>query len=168
MSDLQKNNPYAASAAVAQAPEADSGGLASRWQRFWAALIDGLILGGLIWGGLYGVKGLTPAAVALLGFGGKLAISIAGFVLFLAVNGYFLQREGQTVGKKLIGIRIVRSDGSPADLTHLILRRYLPVHAVQLLPFVGGLAALVDCLFIYNKDKRCVHDLIADTKVIEV
>lgn len=166
MSDMQKHNPYAASAAVTETPDATNDGLASRWQRFWAALIDGLILGAVIWGGLFGAMGVTPSAFALWGFGSKLMMGVVGFVLFLAVNGFFLQRDGQTVGKKLIGIRIVRTDGSRADLAHLILRRYLPVHVVQLVPVVGGLGGLIDALFIYNKDKRCLHDLIADTKVI--
>ena len=40
---------------------------------------------------------------------------VIGFILFLVIHGYLLATRGQTVGKTLLKIRIVRSDGSPAS-----------------------------------------------------
>jgi hypothetical protein len=40
--------------------------------------------------------------------------------------------------------------------------------AVSLIPTLGGLLTLVDALFIFGGSRRCVHDLIAGTKVIRV
>jgi hypothetical protein len=38
---------------------------------------------------------------------------------------------------------------------------------LPLVPFLGGLVALVDVLFIFGPSKRCLHDLVAGTKVVE-
>ena len=35
-----------------------------------------------------------------------------GFLAYFAINCYLLYRNGQTIGKRLLGIRIVRTDGS--------------------------------------------------------
>ena len=32
---------------------------------------------------------------------------------------------------------------------------------------VGQIVGIVDSIFIFRKDKRCLHDLIADTRVIK-
>ena len=34
-------------------------------------------------------------------------------------------------------------------------------------PWLGRYLRLLDVLFIFRDDKRCVHDIIADTKVVE-
>jgi hypothetical protein len=47
----------------------------------------------------------------------------------------------------------------------LLLKRYLPVQVVGSIPVLGMFASLVDVLFIFRDDRRCVHDLIAGTQV---
>ncbi|MEA2700447.1 MAG: hypothetical protein QOI66_4718, partial [Myxococcales bacterium] len=39
---------------------------------------------------------------------------------------------------------------------------------ISAIPYLGGLYALVDALFIFRDDRRCIHDLIAGTRVIAV
>ncbi|GAB3252891.1 RDD family protein [Chitinimonas naiadis] len=162
----ENHNPYAASEGVALDVSDSAGELASRGARLGAAIIDGIILSVLIWPVLFFIFNLTPTIMATLGFGAKLLISLGGAALYIAVNGYFLQQGGQTVGKKLVGIRVVRSDGSKADLVHLIVRRFLPPHLANLIPIVGSFAALIDVLFIFRQNRLCLHDQIADTKVV--
>jgi uncharacterized RDD family membrane protein YckC len=36
------------------------------------------------------------------------------------------------------------------------------------IPYVGWLVSLVDPLLIFGKDRRCLHDLIADTIVVDI
>ena len=72
------------------------------------------------------------------------------------------------LGKRLLGIRIVRGDGSRATLGRLVVRRYLPVYLVQALPTIGIGASLLDQVFVFRASRRCLHDDIADTKVIKV
>lgn len=95
--------------------------------------------------------------------------SAGGFVLFVALHGYLLKKNGQTIGKRALGIRIANvEDGSTPPLDRLLLWRVLPVQLVVLIPFVGVLASFVDALFIFRRDHRCVHDHIARTMVVRV
>jgi uncharacterized RDD family membrane protein YckC len=36
------------------------------------------------------------------------------------------------------------------------------------IPYAGGLITLVDLLLIFGKERRCLHDLMADTIVVDV
>lgn len=93
--------------------------------------------------------------------------SLIGVGIYLLVNGYWLHHNGQTVGKKLFGIKIVRKDGSRATLGRLIGLRLLPMSLIALIPIVGNLVVgLVDPLLIFRKSRYCLHDDIADTAVV--
>jgi uncharacterized RDD family membrane protein YckC len=39
---------------------------------------------------------------------------------------------------------------------------------VALIPVIGGFLPLVDVLFIFRHDRRCIHDLLAGTNVVKV
>ena len=95
-----------------------------------------------------------------------LAGAALGFTGFLLIHGYFLKTDGQTIGKKLTKIRIADLDGNVPSFATVILVRYLPITLVTLIPFIGAYLTLVDVLFIFRGDRRCIHDLIAGTKVI--
>jgi len=62
-------------------------------------------------------------------------------------------------GPDLVGASLL--DGSK------LLLRYLPTSIVASIPIVGGLIVLVDILFIFGSEQRCIHDLIAGTKVVQ-
>lgn len=95
--------------------------------------------------------------------------ALGGVAVWLALNGVFLARSGQTIGKKLVGIQIVNvSDGKPAPLARLVIWRYLPMVLVSQIPYVGGVLGIVNVCFIFRQDRRCVHDHIAGTRVVEV
>jgi hypothetical protein len=57
------------------------------------------------------------------------------------------------------------SDQVPT-LATLVGKRYCVMWLVSLLPSVGVVVNLVDDLPIFRSDRRCLHDLIAGTKVI--
>ena len=88
-------------------------------------------------------------------------------VVSIAINGYLLVTRGQTVGKLMVGIRIVDagSNGAATALNVLGLR-YVAVFVVLAIPNIGQLLGLMDIMFMFRGDRRCVHDLIAGTKVI--
>lgn len=148
---------------------AGAGALAGRWTRLGAAIIDGL-LALLI---LYVISKLTPFNIfrPTLGTGGLMLVMIentlAGFVIFILLHGYLLQTRGQTIGKMLLHIRIVRSDGSPASLARLAGLRYFANSVLALIPVVGWIYGLVDALMIFRQSRKCVHDNLADTIVIK-
>ncbi len=93
-------------------------------------------------------------------------ITLYSFVMYLLINGYFLAKDGQSIGKKVAGTRIVRSDGSKADFKRIIGLRLLPLYALSLIPFAGRLVGLVDSLLIFRQTRKCLHDNIADTIVV--
>jgi uncharacterized RDD family membrane protein YckC len=164
------DNPYAApTAAVADlAPATGEAELAGRGARFVAAMIDGALNMVALWllGKLIGFSVFDSYASGEWLHKAKGAG--LGVLCYLAINAYLLQQRGQTMGKMLMGIRIVRLAGGIPSLQHLLLRRLLPVWAVTLVPVVGVLASLVDSLMVFRANRRCLHDLIADTVVVRV
>lgn len=143
--------------------------LAGRWSRLLALLVDGLILGALTW-----ILMRVPAMAKLLvtrdsGFfdleWGNLLV---GFPLFLAVNGWCLIQRGQTLGKIVCGLRIVRTDGGKVDPLRMIGLRYGIGYLTTVISGVGYLYAIVDSLLIFRESRQCLHDTIADTKVIKL
>jgi uncharacterized RDD family membrane protein YckC len=155
-------------AEVADVPSDDDAALGGRGARLLASVIDTVVLLAL-WGV---VAWLTPwnifsPSMASAGAATMISLGLVGIVLFLAVNGVLLARSGQTVGKRALGLRITRRDRSPAGLTRLALLRYGVGGVLTSLPTVGMFYALVDCLFIFRADRRCLHDMIADTVVVK-
>jgi uncharacterized RDD family membrane protein YckC len=65
---------------------------------------------------------------------------------------------GQTIGKSLVGVRVVGADGAPLPLGAAFLR-YL-AYFISLIPL--GFGYLVAAL---RRDKRALHDLIAGSRV---
>jgi uncharacterized RDD family membrane protein YckC len=164
---LNHDNPYAPPTAAVQDTDDEAGDLAGRGQRFGAALIDGFI----------GLIAAVPIMLALGTFAylragqpipTRLTIisALCGFAVFLAIHGYLLKTNGQTVGKRLIGIKIVDLDDRLPSFGKVVGLRYLPITLVTLVPIAGQFLPLVDVLFIFRKDRRCIHDLIAGTRVV--
>ena len=150
--------------------------LASRSARLGAVIVDGLV--GFIW--------FTPAyathfaAIAQQSRGNPLAVwinlakaggwfylGVLGALIVLAIDLILLARNGQTIGKKLAGIKVVRVDGSPVSLFRVFFLRYVCNTFLTLIPLVGSLYSLVDCLMIFSESRRTVHDRFADTIVIK-
>jgi len=142
--------------------------LGGRGVRLAAAVVDGLIMWGLMFVAMkfMPVKIDPEAGLALIGWG-LVAVQLFTVGAFLAVNGWFLATRGQTIGKMLLGLRIVRSDGAAASPGKVIGLRYGLCWLIALIPFVGGLFGLIDALMIFRADRRCLHDLIADTIVVK-
>jgi uncharacterized RDD family membrane protein YckC len=167
-----ENNPYQAPASdmALDGPSALAGdaALATRGMRFAGAFIDGMMQWVLIlplqfFAGVYdGFPKIRPqTALETFGWG------VLGIVFYLALHSYSLVKSGQTLGKKAVGIRIVNvSDGQQTPFATILTRRLAPQFLTPLIPVVGPVLSLVDAVVIFRKDQRCVHDLIAGTKVI--
>jgi len=119
--------------------------LPSTGTRLAAIIIDGIILGA--------VTGL------LFGSAGNASWGI-GFVMTLTYNWFFWTRwEGQTPGKRIMGLRVVKMDGSPIrDIDALI--RATGYYVNTMFMMIGWIWALFD------SNHRGWHDLFAGTLVI--
>ena len=166
---MSSDNPYAApEAELIPERKRSISQLADRGTRFVAAFLDGLIaiayavpIAYFLGTFDYVSKGVNPPIGLLI------ISSVLGFIAFLAIHGYFLMRDGQTLGKKMTGIRISNLNNRVPEFAPMILLRYLPVAVVSLIPLLGAFLPFVDVLFIFRKDRRCIHDLLAGTKVIK-
>lgn len=140
--------------------------LASRGSRLGAALLDGLL--GLLFvaPALYALGLFEGAGVGSVSTADQIGLTIAGLCGFLILHGYLLYTRGQTVGKRLVGIRIVRRDRSRARFGILVGLRVVPVSLAAQIPLFGPFLTLLDILFIFGAERRCIHDRIADTVVI--
>jgi uncharacterized RDD family membrane protein YckC len=81
---------------------------------------------------------------------------------------WWLHRYGQTIGKRMLGIRIVRCDGTHAPLWRIVCLRDGLMTALEGIPLLGPFIGLTDSLVIFRADRRCLHDMIADTKVVRI
>lgn len=80
-----------------------------------------------------------------------------------------LSFRGQSIGKLVVRTQIVRTrtNERAGFLRAYLLRGFLP-WLVEQIPLLGKLFWLVDTCFIFGDQRRCLHDLIADTKVVKV
>lgn len=98
--------------------------------------------------------------------GGVVALFFFAMLPLLLVNVYFLGKYGQTIGKRALNIRIVRTDGTPASLLRIVFLRFIATQALSAIPYLGTFFGLLDVLFIFGDERRCIHDHFADTVVV--
>lgn len=157
--------------------------LATRTSRFFAMLIDGavflaiLIPLSLFFGAaviLGGLASVFLSFIPIIGpflLAGTAAITYAPLfavnVLYLLVNIYFLHKDGQTLGKKAMGIYIAGMNAQKAPIINIVLLRMIAMNVLVWLPFVGWIINIVNICFIARADRRMLHDLLAGTVVLK-
>ncbi len=166
-------NPYAAPVAQVTEPVDFGFAKAGRMQRLLAVIIDSTVIVVPIIlaialpayqdyvkraGGTTGASSALPAAMLV-----ALGVLLLGYV---AYQLYWLWKNGQTLGKKIMKIKIVRVDGSRASFPRLLFLRAMVPGIVGNIPLLGPVLTLIDLLFIFGEPKRCAHDYLADTIVI--
>ncbi|MEM7314124.1 MAG: RDD family protein, partial [Planctomycetota bacterium] len=95
-------------------------------------------------------------------------VAIAAFAIVPIINWVLIAQNGRTIGKIAVGTQIVseRTGQPPGFLAGVVVRTWLPL-TVWLLG-IGGLATLIDSLFVFGDKRQCLHDMIAQTRVIEL
>jgi len=95
-------------------------------------------------------------------------LGAVSLTVFFVIQWNFLKTNGQTVGKRIMKIRIVMLDDSKPSMTNLILKRSLPCYFLGYFPKpFGQWLQLIDVLSIFRADRRCLHDYLAGTKVVK-
>jgi uncharacterized membrane protein SpoIIM required for sporulation/uncharacterized RDD family membrane protein YckC len=139
--------------------------LADLGSRFMALLLDimYIILGqAAVWLALYALVGLLGFSSALVGVG----LGIAVFAAFVLLWGYFVYfeglRDGQTPGKRRMGIRVVHDGGFPVTVRAAAVRNLMRIIDIQpaISWGVGGLA-----MMLHPQTKR-LGDMAAGTVVV--
>ena len=142
--------------------------LAGRGVRLVASIVDGLIGAAVAWA-VFMIPAMRPLMTGEAGFWSFKPASLAlGIVLFLLIQGWPLVTRGQTLGKMLFKLRIVRPDGSMPEPWRLLGLRYGIGVLMNINAGISMIYALVDSLLIFRGSRKCLHDTIADTKVIKL
>jgi uncharacterized RDD family membrane protein YckC len=147
--------------------------LAGWGTRLAALLLDGLIL-------------LVPVAVliaiivgvALSSDAGAIVTGIVGFLAYLAVLFIYAPvlmsrdgaRNGQTWGKQILGIRVVRDSGEPMSFWYAALREigvkgFAVSIASSIIPFIPWFLNYFWPL--WDDQNRALHDMVVSTHVVE-
>jgi len=98
---------------------------------------------------------------------GTLAIVIIGYIVWWL----FALGRGQTPGKQIVGIRVIKDDGTPSDWGYTFLREFVvKFFFLGLLSQVTiGIAWLVDYLWpLWDREKKMqtLHDKLLGTLVV--
>ncbi|ATD65822.1 RDD family protein [Neisseria weixii] len=122
-----------------------------------------------------------------------LMIGIAVLVVYGAVQIYFMSKDGQSLGKKMLGIRVLKTNGSNPGFFGTVFMREVAYYfllglAAGVIAYVAQsitgnpdmfdllsnliqLAAYVACvvmLFKVKSDRRTLQDYLANTVVVEL
>jgi uncharacterized RDD family membrane protein YckC len=162
-------NPYAPpKGAVRDVDSTESHEPADRFIRLAAAILDGLIAFAMVY---------LPALIVMLATGGMGdldnppedaviaivgALCLVGAIAWIWLTILYVARNGQTIAKKMLGIKVVRSDGSKASLGRIFWLRNVVNGLLGVIP----LYSIIDALFIFGEQRQCLHDKIADTIVV--
>ncbi len=168
-------------AVAAPQPEAMVSAPVSLWLRLPAALVDGLlkilcflpttipVTRVLLQQAMTGQQRsfAEVAASTREVLNASLDKSLPLLAVLLLIQLTLLTLRGQSVGKLLIGLRIVRLDGSAPGFVHAFVLRSCAPFLLEQVPLFGLIFWVVDTCFVFRADRRCVHDLIAGTVVVK-
>ena len=123
--------------------------------RFLASLIDGIIIG------------LANTAInfmlkAILGDGAGSLSMILNLALSVAYYVWYQNKNGQTIGKKAMNIKVVTYEGKTPTMFAFFLRDIVGKIVSTITLFIGYLMVL------WDPKKQSLHDKIASTYVIRV
>jgi uncharacterized RDD family membrane protein YckC len=136
-------------------------------------MFEGSDADGLAGPGGVGGAGLTgPGAAPPLPLGsllGGLAVMGVSVLVIFGLQIYLLWTRSQSVGKICMGTLIVdQRTGKRAGAVSCILLRFIVHTLITSIPNIGSVYGLVDALFIFRQDRRCLHDMIASTVVVQL
>jgi uncharacterized RDD family membrane protein YckC len=138
---------------------------AGRGARLGATILDGIILGAMVYlpltltvsvGADAAADGSNPVLIA----GG--IVTLIGLIAWCWLTIKYVARNGQTIAKKLMHMKVVRRDGSRASFSRIFWLRNVVNGLLGIIPFY----AFIEVLFIFGESRQCLHDKIADTIVV--
>jgi uncharacterized RDD family membrane protein YckC len=145
-------------------PAATQYELAGRGERLGAAILDGLLAVPFVLVPMFIGAMLDEAAGNRETF--STLFYFLGYIAYLGVLAYYLTTEGASPGKKALGIRIIKTDTlqNGGFVTNCLARGVLPA-------ILGGITCyiftIIDILFIFGDEQRCLHDQMAGTIVVK-
>lgn len=134
------------------------------WVRVGAQMIDGITLGivqasaAFLFFGTFGAQFL-PGVTRSAPVGVMMGFQLFTYATAIAYYTLFLHYRGATPGKMALGLKVIRSDGSPLGWG-VSIGRYFMYLVSGLILGIGYFMAGFD------KEKRALHDRVCDTRVV--
>jgi uncharacterized RDD family membrane protein YckC len=124
---------------------------ASVLRRFGGLFVDNIIV-------RIGATALVTSVTSSMGgsTGSLLAAALLGVLLAVTYDTVLLANRGQTVGKMAVRVKVVSSDGSAITQGQAFKRSLVS----RFLPIITHIPAF------FTPDRRTLHDMVADTRVI--
>jgi|GEM_PF-1078764 len=129
--------------------------------RFVAILIDSIILGIIIGilGAIFGANNNVSGMYPYYGLGW---FNILSFIIYILYYTLMEGSRGQTIGKMITKIKVVREDGRPIDIGTAFIRNILRI-------IDGLIFYIIGAILIWTSPKRQrLGDRIAKTVVVKV
>ena len=111
-------------------------------------------------------------------------VGLAGILAYTVIQIYYMSRDGQSLGKKIMKIRVLKTDGrNPGFVGTVLVREIAWSVLVAIIAAVIGLAvgdngenainllaflANFVLLFMVKRDRRTLYDILADTVVVKL
>jgi uncharacterized RDD family membrane protein YckC len=130
------------------------------WMRLWAFLIDLIVISSL--------NGILLSPFKFVNDGIAISVGIwtvPGIVSAIVFYAYFVLMTkffGQTVGKMILGIKVVRENEEPLRWSDVLFRELVGKFIYRAFWFLMVLYIIVG----FMDEKQGLHDMIADTRVI--
>lgn len=129
------------------------------WTRFWAYLIDLLMVSavsGIIIKPIFRILDIKISNPSFLLFS---PYKVTILIVFLAYFALMTKFFSQTVGKMILGIKVVQKDEGKLTWGTVLFREVIG-------RFISKLLTIPYLLVVFMPKKEAVHDLFADTYVI--
>lgn len=143
------------------------------WIRVVAAIIDFIILGivqGIIQWGIIGPRffradrfepGMRPEEFLAPMMGLMGTAWLISTALHACYEAFFVNKMGATPGKMALGLKVVRPNGGPVDLGRAFGRYFAKI--------LSGIILCIGYIMVaFDAEKRGLHDMICDTRVVKV
>lgn len=130
------------------------------WMRFWAYLLDLIVIGSINRLIIYPLFRILDIPLVDKGIFSPIAIATAGtFYLYFVLMTKFLN---QTLGKMVFGIKVINLKAEHLDWSTVIFREFIG-------KFISKAAFLIGFLIIaFLPKKQGLHDVFADTTVVHI
>lgn len=132
------------------------------WMRFWAYIIDVIVV--------FSINGIVLSPLLFVNDGAQIEISywtLNGILAGVIYYAYFLVMTkifGQTIGKMILGLKVIRENDEPLTWLDLIFREVVG----RFLHNVFMILKLLYLVVAFSNEKQGVHDMIGNTRVIHV
>ncbi len=139
------------------------------WMRFWAFIVDLLIVAGLngvlvsTWVPLIADGDSRWGFFATVFLLPSVLYAIVFFLYFALMTRYFQQ----TLGKMIFGIRVISTNGANLTWSQLFFREGVG-RFLQHAPLLGNLNGLAYLVVACTPKKQGIHDLFAETYVVHI